>query len=148
MYSLNVHFRKGVIPMHIRTNHNWHEFKCRAEVPVKILTNQFDWMIPKSIRDKPELVKKWCRGIDGPEPELEDNTGDYWDGFFCYRGYWEHTSEYTRITENTSNSFTHNIPKGDPLGYWDGIKHDSMSTGTLIKLDKDGERYQVASYRS
>jgi len=122
----------------IRTNRNWHEFKCRAEVPVKILTDQFDWMIPESIRDKPELVKKWCRGIDGPEPELEDNTGDYWDGFFCYRGYWEHASEYIRIP----------TPADHPFAYWDGVKNDSMSTGTLIKLDKDGERYQVASFCS
>ena len=132
--------------MHIRTNHNWHEFKCRAEVPVKILTSQFDWMIPESIRDKPELVKAWCKGER--RPELEDMNGDYWDGFFCYHGYWEHASEYTRITENTADIPAFHAPKDSPLLHWEGIKHDSMSTGTLIKLDKDGERYQVASYRS
>lgn len=130
----------------IRTNHHWYEFKCRAEVPRKIIKNQFDWMIPESIRDKPELVNDWCKGVQ--RPELEDISGDYWDGFFCHHGYWEHTSEYTRVTQGTTNSFTHNVPKDDPMGYWDGVKHDSMSTGTLIKLDKDGERYQVATFCS
>lgn len=130
----------------IRTNRNWHEFKCRAEVPIKILTNRFDWMIPKSIRDNPELVKAWCKGVE--RPELEDKNGDYWDGFFCYHGYWEHSSEYTRINNDPTNSFEPIIPKDHPMAYWDGVKHDSMSTGTLIKLDKEGERYQVASFCS
>ena len=118
----------------IRTNHHWYEFKCRAEVPRTILKSQFDWMIPESIRDKPELVNDWCKGVD--RPELEDMTGDYWTGFFNHHGYWYHTADFMRMSEQS------------PLGQWDGASHDSMSTGVLIKLDKDGERYQVATFCS
>ena len=123
--------------MKTRTNHNWHEFKCRAEVPLKVLTSQFDWMIPKTIQDKPELVKKWHKGIDGPEPELEDNTGDYWNGFIQYQGYWYWSGDFIRMQPD------------NPLGQegWDGYHSESMSTGVVLRVSDNFERYQIGSYR-
>ena len=54
--------------MKITTNHVWREFKCRHEVPKKILDTQFDWT-----------------------KEDEDV-----DGFFHYKGTWYHLSLFMR----------------------------------------------------
>jgi len=51
-----------------------------------------------------------------------------WDGFFCYRGYWEHTSEYTTKIGNNNLSFGYiGIPSS-------GLKDDERNTkSTVIK---------------
>lgn len=116
----------------VRTNRNWHDFKCRAEVPKKFLLTQFDWMIPKEIRNNFELVKAWCKGEE--RAELEDISGDYWDGFFKYQGYWYHTADFMRT------------PTDSPLGTWEGYKSESMTTGIVVNWNDDCDRYQVGSY--
>lgn len=110
----------------VRTNRHWYAFKCRAEVPRKVLLSQFDWMIPKAIRGNAEAIENWRKG-EG------DDVGDYWDGFFCHRGFWQHTSEYMRC---------------ESLPDWHGAHHDSMSCGTLLRLNDDGDRYQIATFCS
>jgi hypothetical protein len=55
--------------------------------------------------------------------------GDTFDGFFRYLGHWYHTSEFMRL---------------DSTPGWDGAAGDSYFSATLIKLSRDGERYQVA----
>jgi hypothetical protein len=51
------------------------------------------------------------------------------DGYFKYRNHWYHTSDFLR-TE---------IPG------WNGIHSDSAFSGVLLKISKDGERYQVGT---
>lgn len=54
--------------MRITTDHKWKNFCYRYEVPVKVLTEQFDY------QDENEAL----------------------DGFFCYRGTWYHLDEFLR----------------------------------------------------
>lgn len=109
----------------ITTNKQWREFKCRSEVPRKLLLAQFDWMIPGNIRGNAEALESWRKG-EG------DDCGDYWDGFVCYQGYWEHASQYMRT---------------EAFEGWEGAHADSMTTGTVIRVHPDGARYQIGSYR-
>lgn len=97
----------------IKTNNAWREFVSRDEVPAKVLASQFDWT-----------------------NEAHEEHGDYSDGFFKYRNYWYHLTDFLRI-EN-----------GGQFSGWDGYHSDSYFSGVLIKLSKDGETFQVASYTS
>ena len=58
----------------IITNHHWHQFKYRYEVPQSVLDDQFDYQNPE----------------------------DCFDGFICYRGFWYHLDQFMR-TEADSN---------------------------------------------
>ena len=60
---------------------------------------------------------------------------DVVDGFFCYRGYWYHLDQFMRSS-------------GGPLAEWDGVLNDSYFSGVAIKVSRDGERYQVATFYS
>ena len=55
----------------ITTNHHWHDFLYREDVPEKILADQFDWT-----------------------NEAYEKDGDYSTGFICYRGHYYHLSEF------------------------------------------------------
>lgn len=55
------------------TNHHWHEFKLRDEVPPKVLADEFDWT-----------------------NDDHEAHGDYSDGFLCYRGAWYHLGDFMR----------------------------------------------------
>ena len=59
---------------------------------------------------------------------------DVIDGFFCYRGRWYHIDQFMRC--------------GGPLAEWDGVLNDSFFSGVAIKVSRDGERYQVATFYS
>ena len=91
----------------IYTNWHWRQFKYRYEVPDKILADQFDHL----------------------------PTDEAIDGFFYYRGYWYHTSDFMR--------FDQHAPFDE---YWNGYSSDSFFSGVLIKCNEDGETYQVATY--
>jgi len=93
----------------IRTNHAWRPFVYRGDVPAKVLQSQFDHL----------------------------SEDDSLDGFFCYRGYWYHLSDFMRNTAENS-----------PLKDWHGVAGDSYFSGVLIRVSGDGERYQVATYLS
>jgi hypothetical protein len=86
----------------IYTDNKWKNFKYGYEVPKKVLKSQFDYL-----KDGEEL-----------------------DGFFKYRNYWYHLSDFMTTT----------IPK------WDGAAGDSYFSGVLIKVSKDGEKYKAAHY--
>lgn len=91
----------------IKTNFHWRDFKYRDEVPAKVLAEQFNHL------------------------EEEDAI----DGFFKYRGWWYHVSDFLRL-ENAML-----IQKG-----WQGYHADSYFSGRLLRVSNDGERYQVATY--
>jgi hypothetical protein len=114
----------------VRSNRHWRSFCYRNEVPVKVLRSQFDWMIPKEIRSDERLVDQWCKGLD--------ESSDYVDGFFRYRGYWYHTSDFMRIALHLPSKFAG----------WHGAHNDSAFSGTIIKLADDGEMYQIATFCS
>lgn len=87
----------------IRTNHQWREFTYRWDVPERILKSEFDW--------------------------TDDDDAD---GYFQYKGYWYHVSQFMRTD----------------LEGWHGIHNDSFFSGVLIRLADDGERFQVATFCS
>ena len=118
----------------LTTDNKWRETKQRPEVPKSVLKRQFDWMMPESIRGNPNKIDTWCRG----EFDEDSDTGDYYDGFFKYNNTWYHLSNYMRFTGGWPDEF-----KG-----WDGYENSSMSTGTVIKISPDGERYKVGSFRT
>ena len=57
------------MPLTIKTNHAWRDFKYRNEVPAKVLRSEFDWT----------------------------NEEDHHDGFIHYRGWWYHISQFEHI---------------------------------------------------
>ena len=54
------------------------------------------------------------------------------DGFFRYKGYWYHLDQFMRMQDD----------------HWDGSLAESAFTGVVIKVSRDGEHYQVGSWRS
>jgi hypothetical protein len=56
--------------------------------------------------------------------------GDYSDGFILYRGTWYHVGMFMR---------------GGPEG-WDASHGDSFFSGIVIRVSRDGERYQIGTY--
>ena len=84
------------------TNNNWRNFVYRSDVPADILADQFDWA----------------------------SGDDYTDGFFRYRSYWYHISEFT---------------SGAPVDGWQGFQADTFFSGVAINISSDGEQYQVAT---
>jgi hypothetical protein len=96
--------------LNVTTNRHWRSFVYRQDVPAGILADRFDWL-----------------------------TDDDADGYFCYRGWWYHVSEFEVCPPVTQQG-------GDPFNGWDGYHADSFYSGVLIKLSKDGERYKVGTY--
>lgn len=60
------------MPVTIKTNNQWRDLVYRADVPAKVLADQFDYQ------------------------DADDTT----DGFFCYRGHWYHLDCFMRIEGN------------------------------------------------
>jgi len=116
--------------MIITTNNHWRQFKYRNEVPKEVLLKEFDWMIPKEIKDDPAKVELWCKGEIFPE---YTDGQDYLDGFFKYRNWWYHLSQFMRDQASEG---------------WDGGLADTMFSGVVIKISKDCERYKVGSVRA
>lgn len=97
--------------MTIKTNRHWRAFCYRNEVPAEILANQFDWLDPED------------GGLDG---------------FFKYRGWWYHTSEFMAVRGLTEA----------PMCDWDGYHGDSYFSGIVVRFSRDGEQYMVGTYMS
>lgn len=57
--------------------------------------------------------------------------GDYFDGFIHYKGCWYHLADFMC---------------GANMPGWDWAHGDSYFSGVVIKLSKDGERYQIGTY--
>jgi hypothetical protein len=89
----------------IRTDHRWRQFQYRHDVPEKVLESEF---------------------VHLPEA---------FDGFFRYRKWWFHVSDFIRIPSEAAD-----------LRGWHGYAPDSFFSGVLIKLSEDGEAFQVGTY--
>ena len=96
----------------ITTDHKWKQFKYRDDVPVKVLESQFSHLNTRG----------------------EDDT----DGYFCYKGYWYHLSDFMAMDKNS------------PLkeAGWHGYLNDSMCSGVVLKVSDDCETYIVGWFVS
>ncbi len=66
--------------------------------------------------------------------EFDWISSDEVDHFFKYHGWWYHLSQFERL------------PSESPLAAdWDGFQSTSVSTGDLIKVSTDGEKYKIGS---
>lgn len=92
----------------IKSDKKWIAFKYREEVPKKVLSKQFDHL------DEDEAI----------------------DGFFRYRNYWYHLSDFMRV------------PKDAFPGKWNGYLNDSYFSGVVIQVSNDGEAYKVGTFYS
>lgn len=87
--------------------------------------------------------KDFVYRYDVPAKVLKDqfdwtNEEDYSDSFFKHHNIWYHTSQFMRVQEG-----------GDfAKDGWDGYEADSFSSGTVLRLSKDGEQYMVGTYRT
>lgn len=86
------------------------QFKYRHEVPAKILKDHFGHL------SEDEAV----------------------DGFFKYRGYWYHLSDFMRITPGMAPHFNR----------WSGYLSDSFFSGIVIMLLGDMETYKIGRFYS
>jgi hypothetical protein len=84
------------------------------EVPNGVILTQFDYLIPRSITDNPELIPEWLPG----NIQVDDEPSA---SFFRYQGFWYHASMFGRTDQEG----------------WDGWYHESISTGVLIKVHGD-----------
>jgi len=87
--------------MNIVTNHHKRQFAYRNEVPANVLADQFDHLDAADV-----------------------------DGFFRYRRYWYHVSDFT-------------VSTSPELADWHGFHADSFFSGIAIRISEDGETYQV-----
>jgi hypothetical protein len=62
----------------IKTDHKWKAFRCRYEVPKRVLARDFDYQ------------------------DEDDAT----DGFFKYRGVWYHLDQFMRIEHSPDSQFS------------------------------------------
>ena len=97
---------------------------------LKITTNNHDREFKRQ-DEVPKEVLDWYDHLD------EDSKIDGW---ICYHGHWSHISDYMR----TPNGFYH----GQCRVEWHGYKNDSMSDGTLIKLDDEDGTYRIGWFVS
>ena len=98
------------MPVTVKTNHQWRDLVYRQDVPAKILAEQFDYL-------------------------SEDDSPD---GFFLYRGYWYHVSDFMAFSGNVE----------PPLQGWHGYSGDSYFSGVLIQISQDGEQIKIGRYFS
>jgi hypothetical protein len=75
--------------------------------------------------------------FDWTDKDHEEH-GDYSDGFLEYRGVWYHLGDFMAIRGVTE----------PPFSDWTGSHGDSFFSGVLIRLSRDGEEYQIATYYS
>jgi hypothetical protein len=87
--------------------------------------------------------KNFSYRYDVPKKVLREqfshlNEEDNSDGFLCYRGHWYHLSDFMRANGHPDSAFNK----------YDGYASDSYFSGVLIKISKDCEQYQIATYMS
>jgi hypothetical protein len=103
---------------------------------LKITTNK-QWREFKQREDVPK--KTLSSDFDWLEAE---------DGFFKYRGVWYHTEQFMMIQrDGISTQHAKRADMGE-LEKWYGYSADSAFSGVVIRISKDGERYQVGTYIS
>ena len=96
--------------MKIQSNYHWRPFLYRHDVPPAVLASEFDWL---------------------------DAEADA--GFFKYRGWYYHLSEFTGTAGLDAFGMA-------AMDVWDGHKGDSYFSGIVVRLSDDGEQYQVGTY--
>lgn len=87
--------------------------------------------------------KDFTYGADVPEAIrknefdwLDDAEGS--DHFFQHHGTWYHLSQFMRVETG-----------GDlAKAGWEGYHSDSFSTGVVVKVSDDGDKYKVGTYRT
>lgn len=97
--------------MKIQSNYHWRPFVYRADVPPAILASEFDWL---------------------------DAEAD--DGFFKYRGWWYHVSEFYGTAGLDAFGMA-------AMDVWDAHYPDSFYSGIVIRFGED-DQYQVGTYYS
>lgn len=83
-------------------------------------------------------------GTDVPAAVMADqfshlDSDERLDGFFCYKGWWYHTSDFMRLDR---------VGFGEELEGWQGYTSDSVFSGVVIALDRDGEQVMCGTYFS
>lgn len=121
--------------MNIKTNRHWHEFVTAFDIPPNVLLEQFDYhfrSVEFGLLDhfRATLEREGERGFYDELGRLIEESSFPFDGFFCYRGVWYSLDQFERRD----------------LDGWDGARCDSFFSGVLIKVDSDGERYQVGTF--
>ena len=99
---------------------------------VEITTNRH-WRAFKRDHEVPREVINWYDWLTRDQK---------FDGWICYKGHWSHVSDYMRF----GSVWLSKPPES--FEDWQGVKHDCMSSGTLINLADDGEEYQIGWYVS
>lgn len=89
---------------------------------MKITTDK-KWKPFKYGYEVPKKIHKWYDWLD------EDARQDHW--IRHYRN-WYHLTDFMRAPES--------------LKPWDGYHADGFSSGTLIRLSRDGEEYMIGTY--
>lgn len=84
--------------------------------------------------------RKWREYLtrDDVPPEILASDFDWTDetdGFLRYHGTWYHRSQFMR--------FGYPGPFGQTVDGWHGYHADGFSSGVVIKVHDDGERYQI-----
>jgi hypothetical protein len=108
LLGLDCQQQEASMALSIVTNNRFRDFVYRSDVPEKVLADQFDHM------------------------SEEDGV----DGFFQYRGYWYHLSDFMGIENNPE------------MAGWQGYSSDSAFSGVLICVSRDGESVKVGRYYS
>jgi len=99
--------------LQIITNNHTRQFLYSNKVPQDILDNQFDYL----------------------------DQEDCLDGFFKYRGYYYHLSDFMRIDKSNKKT------SGEFQEY-SGYVSETVWSGVLIKILDNCETFQVATYLS
>jgi hypothetical protein len=94
------------------TNNQWRDFVDSYDVPSKVLADQFEHL----------------------DLGFEHSGG----GFFKYRGYWYHLSDFLATSADAPGE----------LAKWQGFHGDSFFSGVAVRISDDGEQYQVATLLS
>ena len=95
----------------VKTNSQWRFLVNRHDVPAKVLADQFAHL------------------------DEDENL----DGFFCYRGWWYHLSDFMRLD---------GVGFGEDLTGWQGYTSDSAFSGVIVKLSRDGDSVMCGTYFS
>ena len=102
--------------MKVITNNQERQFVYVYDVPDTVLADQFE--------------------------HLKDDDGYYdSDGYFKYRNYWYHITDFMNLDVYAKDAQPQFIP-------WDGYSSDSFFSGVVIKIASDCESYKVGTYIS